>query len=143
MKEIADTGLIVAFFNRNDPFHAWALAAFRAHAPFFTCDAVLAEAGSFFPDPTGLLRLVARGDLVLDPGFVLEKELPAVLALASKYSDRPMDLADACLVRMAELFPRSRIWTIDRSDFSTYRRLGRHAIPCEFPDSIGRTRKRQ
>ncbi len=141
MKEIADTGLIVAFFNRNDPFHSWAAAAFRANAPFFTCDAVLAEAGSFFPDPTGLLRLVARGDLVLDPGFVLEKELPAVLALASKYSDRPMDLADACLVRMAELTPRSRIWTIDRNDFSTYRRHGRLVIPCEFPE-IGSARRK-
>jgi uncharacterized protein len=143
VKEIADTGLLVAFFNRNDPFHSWAAAAFRAHAPFFTCDAVLAEAGSFFPDPTGLLRLVARGDLVLDPDFVLEKELPAVTALASKYSDRPMDLADACLVRMAELSPRSRIWTIDRNDFSTYRRHGRMAIPCEFPGNGGSRRKRR
>jgi predicted nucleic acid-binding protein len=142
VKEIADTGLIVAFFHRNDPFHSWAVAAFRAQAPFFTCDAVLAEAGSFFPEPTGLLRLVARGDLVLDPGFVLEKELPAILALATKYADRPMDLADACLVRMAELFPKSRIWTIDRSDFSTYRRNGRHMIPCEFPDTGGRPRER-
>jgi predicted nucleic acid-binding protein len=141
VKEIADTGLIVAFFNRKDPFHSWAAAAFRAHAPFFTCDAVLAEAGSFFPDPTGLLRLVGRGDLVLDAGFVLEKELSAVLALASKYSDRPMDLADACLVRMAELTPRSRIWTIDRNDFSTYRRHGRLAIPCEFPGNGGSRRK--
>jgi len=44
-----------------------------------------------------------------------------------------MDLADACLVRMAELAPRCRIWTIDRADFSTYRRRGRLAIPCEFP----------
>jgi predicted nucleic acid-binding protein len=141
VKEIADTGLIVAFFNRNDPFHAWAAAAFRAHAPFFTCDAVLAEAGSFFPDPIGLLRLVARGDLVLDPDFVLEKELPAILALASKYADRPMDLVDACLVRMAELSPRSRIWTIDRNDFSTYRRHGRMAIPCEFPGN-GRAKRK-
>lgn len=141
MKEIADTGLIVAFFNRNDPFHSWAAAAFRAHAPFFTCDAVLAEAGSFFPDPTGLLRLVARGDLLLDPDFVLEKELTTVLALVSKYSDRPMDLADACLVRMAELTPRPRVWTIDRSDFSTYRRHGRLIIPCEFPETGDRRRK--
>ena len=134
MKEIADTGLIVAFFNRKDPFHSWAAAAFRTHAPFYTCEAVLAEAGSFFPDPVGLLRLISRGDLVLDQGFVLAKELPAVLALASKYSDQPMDLADACLVRMAELAARSRIWTVDRRDFTAYRRHGRQPIPCEFPE---------
>lgn len=136
MKEIADTGLIVALFNRKDPFHSWASGAFRTHSPFFTCEAVVAEAGSFFPDPVGLLRLISRGDLVLDPGFILAKELPAVLALVAKYSDQPMDLADACLVRMAELAARSRIWTIDRRDFSAYRRHGRQTIPCEFPEKV-------
>lgn len=133
MKEIADTGLIVAFFVRNDPLHSWACEAFRAFSPFFTCDAVLAEAGSFFPDPVGLLRLISRGDLIIDPEFVLANEHPPVLALAQKYSDRPMDLADACLVRMTELTRHCRVWTIDRSDFSTYRRHGRQVIPCEFP----------
>jgi predicted nucleic acid-binding protein len=133
MKEIADTGLIVALLTRNDPFHHWALAAFRAHAPFHTCDAVLAEAASFFPDPTGTLRLISRGDLLIDPDFQLARELPHVLALATKYADRPMDLADACLVRMTELTRRCRLWTVDRDDFATYRRLGRQMIPCEFP----------
>ena len=133
MKEIADTGIIVALLTRNDPFHAWALAAFRAHAPFHTCDAVLAEAASFFPDPVGTLRLVARGDLLIDPDFQLARELPHVLALATKYADRPMDLADACLVRMSELTPRCRLWTVDRDDFATYRRRSRQMIACEFP----------
>lgn len=133
MKEIADTGIIVALLTRNDPFHHWALAAFRAHSPFHTCDAVLAEAASFFQDPVGLLRLVSRGDLVIDTEFLLARELSGVLALATKYADRPMDLADACLVRMTELIPRCRVWTVDRRDFAAYRRHGRHAIPCEFP----------
>jgi predicted nucleic acid-binding protein len=133
MKEIADTGLIVALLARNDPFHAWALNGFRSYCPFFTCDAVLAEAGSFFSDPVGLLKLVSRGDLIIDPEFVLASEWPGVLDLASKYSDRPMDLADACLVRMTELSIRSRVWTVDRADFAVYRRNGKLAIPCEFP----------
>ena len=133
MKEIADTGLIVAFLTRNDPFHAWALQAFRAHAPFHTCDAVLAEAGSFFPDPIGMLHLVSRGDLLIDEHFILHREMPHILALVTKYADRPMDLADACLVRMTELNARCRLWTIDRDDFSTYRRHGRQTVPCVFP----------
>ena len=133
MKEIGDTGLIVALLARNDPFHAWALEAFRSHSPFFTCDAVLAEAGSFFTDPVGLLRLVSRGDLVIDPEFVLAREWAGVATLAMKYRDRPMDLADACLVRMTELNRRCRVWTVDRSDFVVYRRNGRQMIPCEFP----------
>jgi len=135
MKRIADTGLLVALLTRNDRFHAWAADAFRRHAPFHVCDAVLAEAGSFFPDPVNLLQLVARGDLILDPDFILAAELPRILELTEKYTDRPMDLADACLVRMAELTARCRIWTVDRDDFSTYRRRGRHLVPCEFPET--------
>ncbi len=133
MREIADTGLLVALLARNDPHHDWALDAFRKHSPFFTCDAVLAEAGSFFPDPVGLLRLVSRGDLVIDPDFMLAREWPGILELATKYSDRPMDLADGCIVRMAEMCVRCRVWTVDRADFSVYRRNGKLAIPCEFP----------
>lgn len=134
MKEIGDTGLLVALLIRNDPYHAWAVRAFRRYSPFFTCEAVLAEAGSFFPDPGGLLKLVLRGDVVVDPDFHFGDEVAAVLGLSTKYADRPMDLADACLVRMTELTSRCRVWTVDRSDFSVYRRKGRLPIPCEFPD---------
>jgi len=133
--EIADTGLIVAFLSRRDPFHDWALRGFRNHAPFLTCDVVLAEAGSFFPDPVGLFKLVSRGDLALDPEFVLAQHLPRVSALVSKYTDRPMDIADACLVRMAEIHSNSRVWTVDTNDFQTYRKNEREPVPCVFPDS--------
>ena len=45
MKAIADTGFLVAFGNRNDQHHAWALEiAKRITEPLLTCDAVLAEA---------------------------------------------------------------------------------------------------
>ncbi|MGF1656323.1 MAG: type II toxin-antitoxin system VapC family toxin [Verrucomicrobiales bacterium] len=137
MKEIADTGLLVALLFRNDPFHNWALEAFRGHAPFctsfYTCEAMLAEAASFCPDPVALLKLVIRGDVLIDPDFSVAKEAVHLASLASKYADRPMDLADACLVRMSELRLNCRIWTVDRSDFVAYRRMGRKAILGEFP----------
>ena len=125
--------MIVALLFRNDPFHHWALEAFRNHAPFMTCDAVLTEAASFCPNPVAVLKLVTRGDLVVDPAFSLSHEVSNLAILASKYADRPMDLADACLVRMSELHSKCRIWTVDRNDFSTYRRMGRRMISCEFP----------
>jgi uncharacterized protein len=131
VKSIADTGVIVALLAADDPAHDWAAAAFRRNAPFFTCDAVLAEACSFFEDPVAVLKLVARGDLILD--FALADELPRVLELCSRYSDQPMDLADACVVRMTELHTRCRVWTVDRADFSAYRRNRNQTIPCEFP----------
>jgi uncharacterized protein len=131
VKSIADTGLIVALLNADDPAHAWAAAAFRQHSPFHTCEAVIVEACSFFVTPKPVLTLLARGDLVLD--FDLAKEMDAILALIAKYADQPMDIADACIVRMSELTVRCKIWTVDRNDFTTYRRHGRQTVPCDFP----------
>jgi predicted nucleic acid-binding protein len=131
MQAIADTGVIVSLLARNDPYHLWAANAFRAHSPFFTCDAVIAEACSFFPNPLPVLTLIARGDLVLD--FNLREQIYDVQALATKFSDRPMDLADACVVRMTELRQDCAVWTVDRSDFTVYRRNTRQSVPCEFP----------
>ena len=133
MKKIADSGLIVAFLDRRDSHHAWAAEEFQEFLPFYVCDAVLAEAAAITRAPLLILQLVSRGDLILDRAFVLADELPRVLALAAKYADHPMDIADACLVRMSELAAHCRIWTIDRADFSAYRRHGRERIPCEFP----------
>lgn len=84
--------------------------------------------------PLGVLKLVARGDLVIDSEFDFATEVPRILELCRKYADQPMDLADACLVRMTELTARCKVWTVDRDDFSTYRRHARQAVPCEFPD---------
>jgi uncharacterized protein len=131
MRAIADTGVIVALLARNDPCHLWAVHAFRHHSPMLTCDAVVAEACSFFPTPVPVLTLLARGDLILD--FDFAGQITAVQALATKYADRPMDLADACLVRMTELNVDCRVWTVDRTDFSVYRRHQTQVVPCDFP----------
>ncbi len=136
LKRIADTGLIVAFLNRRDPFHLWALDAFTRLAPFYICEAVLVESASFFPTPSPVLTLVERGDLVLDPDFLLSQEMHAVRALTEKYADCPMDLADACIVRMAEITRDCKVWTVDRADFLAYRRNVRESIPCEFPPNV-------
>lgn len=80
-----------------------------------------------------MLHLIERGDLILDDSFNLAAELPHVTALAEKYADHPMDLTDACVVRMSEIHRRCKVWTVDRADFQSYRRYGREPIPCEFP----------
>jgi predicted nucleic acid-binding protein len=133
VKRIADTGLLVAAADSHDEHHRWAAAALRANAPFHTCDAVILETAWVLGTPLGVLGLVARGDLIVDPDFALAREVPRLLELCRKYEDRSMDLADACLVRMTELTSRCKVWTVDRDDFSAYRRHGRQPIPCEFP----------
>jgi predicted nucleic acid-binding protein len=130
VKRIADAGLIIAALDPRDSHHRWAADAFRQFSPFHTCDVVLAEAAAITEAPVRILQFVARGDLILDPDFVLADELPRVLALVTKYAARPMDLADACLIRMTELTRHCKVWTVDRGDFAAYRR---QPVPCEFP----------
>jgi uncharacterized protein len=65
--------------------------------------------------------------------FDLAEQTVRVLALLKKYSDRHMDLADACIVRMTELVRDCQVVTLDRSDFSVYRRNGREMISLIAP----------
>ena len=129
MQRIADTGLIVAALDRLDRHHTWAAQQLEEFAPFHTCEAVLVEVSYLLDDPLPGLRLVLRGDLLLN--FSLDAHKARVLELLEKYSR--MDLADGCLVKMSEMVDRCQIWTVDRSDFTIYRRHGRQTIPCAFP----------
>ena len=65
--------------------------------------------------------------------FDVNDHLPQLEALAKRYADRQPDLADLCLVRMSELFPKHPVITIDRADFSVYRRNKRESIPLICP----------
>ena len=132
---IIDTGALVALLDRSDAHHAWAVQVFKtSRPPLLTCEAVLAEAwhllGQAPPSRLALLRLL-RAD-ILRLTFAFAAESVAICGLLEKYADLPMDFADACLVRLAELHPASTIWTVD-SDFRIYRQNGRDLIPLIFP----------
>ena len=81
-------------------------------------------------DPEHLWAFVRRR--VVSLAFDLKSDYEAVAALMRRYSDVPMSLADACLVRMAEIHRDGRVWTVDR-DFRFYRRYGRQLIPLLAP----------
>jgi len=118
MKAIADTGFIVAFGNRNDRHHDWALdVAQRVNTPFLTCEAVLAEAAFHLSSVAYVLTLVNDG--LLQVGFHLADNFEQLATLARKYRDQKPDLADLCLVRMSEIYPRHVIVTVDARDFRT------------------------
>jgi len=76
--------------------------------------------------------MLQMGDLEL--AFSIDEQIGKVLELTRKYRDQRMDLADACVVRMCELFDDSRVYTVDKTDFLVYRRKTRQPIPCVFPD---------
>ena len=69
---------------------------------------------------------------IIVPSFRLEDQIRPVQKLLKKYRSVPMSLADACLVRMSELYPENRVLTLD-SDFVLYRRNGRQMIPAITP----------
>lgn len=132
MKGIADTGFLVAFANRNDRHHEWAVSvAERVTAPLLTCEAVLAEAVFHLQDPALVLAMLEEGLITL--AFDCRGHVAQLAELAERYADRHPDLADLCLIRMSELHPRHSVITVDRADFRIYRRNKREAIPLICP----------
>jgi uncharacterized protein len=133
MKKIADAGLLIGFLDRLDAYHKWAVRMFeRESPPFHTAEPILAEVAAVLGGADDVLRMVETGDLVIS--LELAAEVSALRDLVVKYKDRPMDLGDACCVRLAELLPGSVVYTVDKTDFSTYRKNGRQPVPCVFPD---------
>lgn len=132
MKGIADTGFLVAFANRGDVHHEWAVAlASRVTEPLLTCEAVLAETAFHLHSPAIVLAMIAQQ--LVTVAFACNDHLAHLAALAKRYADRKPDLADLCLIRMSELHPAYRVITVDRQDFRVYRRNKREAIPLICP----------
>jgi predicted nucleic acid-binding protein len=124
---LVDTGAILGFLDRKDQWHTACAATFeQLSLPLMTSEAVLTE----------LFHLVrgSRDDLQLAWRFVRSgaimltnidhSELPALDLLMSRYSDLPMDFADATLVHLANRERISTVFTTDHRDFQTYRMNG-------------------
>jgi predicted nucleic acid-binding protein len=132
VKGLADTGFLVAFANRNDRFHDWAVSvASDATAPLLTCEPVLAETAFHLRSVQITLDMIRTG--LIELAFDCNDHLVPLAALAQRYTDRKPDLADLCLVRMSELHPRHSVVTVDRHDFRVYRRNKRDSIPLICP----------
>ena len=127
---LLDTGVIVALLDRSERRHADAVAAIQGlGSRLATCEAVIAEACYLLRGVPGageaVLANVEKG--VFQIPFRLADEAGTVGGLLLRYRDQPMDLADACLVRLAELLDTPRILTLD-ADFRTYRWRGRRVF---------------
>lgn len=132
MKGISDTGFIVAFARSNDEHHEWALDLGKGISePLLTCEAVLAEAAFHLSSSAYVLSLIEDGLLRL--AFDCSKNLVELRELGRRYADRKPDLADLCLIRMSEIYPRHSVITVDESDFRVYHRNKRETIPLICP----------
>ena len=125
---LIDTGAMLAFLDQNDRWHERCVAALSTLSlPLATSAAVLAELFHLLRNHPRhkaaawtFVRSAAVTVLAIE-----DADLPALEELMRKYADRPMDFADATLVRLAERDSLSTIFTIDHDDFETYRIDGR------------------
>ena len=129
---LVDTGFLVALLSRRDRHHRWAAEqSLRLAPPWITCEAVLSEAFHLVGEGGESLAELLRREAVI-PAFDLAGEVEPVLRLMRKYSDVPMSLADACLVRMTETHADPVVLTTDE-DFRVYRRHSRQVVPSVMP----------
>jgi uncharacterized protein len=124
---IVDTGILVALIDRNDRHHAWVTEQ-------LTCEAVISEAWFLLQRVRNgretLLQLLNHRQVEVQ--FDLNMELDTVVDLLKRYRSVPVSLADAELVRMAELYAQSSVFTLD-SDFQIYRKNRDRIIPLITP----------
>jgi len=131
---IFDTGPLVAWFCPRDEHNAWARETFKQiPAGGFICEAVLAEVCHLVAKDGiargKVLEFVERGGLISVP---LSGELRALRELLDRYQDAPMDFADACVVRLAELHADITVCTTD-GHFRFFRKNGQEPIRLLAP----------
>jgi predicted nucleic acid-binding protein len=131
---LVDAGFVVALLSSRDAHHDWAVTqASEMPPPWSTCEAVLSEGFHLLGErgAPNLGALLRRRALLI--AFTLTENVEPVVKLIEKYSNVPMSLADACIVRMSETLANPIVLTTDE-DFRVYRRHSRQVIPCVTPE---------
>ncbi len=133
---LLDTGPLVSFLADGLVHHAWAVEQWKQlRPPMLTCEPVLTEAALLLKregrDTDALFALLERG--IIRVGLAVEDQQADLRALMRRYRNRPMSLADACLVRLSEIHGAAEVLTLD-GDFRIYRRHGNKVIPVRMPE---------
>ncbi len=133
---LLDTGPLTALLSPNDQWHDWARETMRRlPAPLLTSEPVLTEACFLLRreggDAEEIFGLVELGTIRV--GLQFETEAGALRELMTRYRNVPMSLADATLVRLAELHEDSSVFTLD-AHFRIYRRWRHKLIPLLLPE---------
>lgn len=134
-KYLLDSGPLVAAFNRRDSHHEWAASVLSSLTePPVTCESVVTVACWHLRQSISavvrILEMPSMGHLRINP--ILETDGSRVAAKIAAFGGN-MDLADACLVRLSEIYPRAQVITIDRGHFGVYRRFRNQPIPLVLP----------
>jgi predicted nucleic acid-binding protein len=121
---LIDAGPLVAVVSRDDAHHERCVAELaQLGTPLLTCWPVLTEVLWLVRrDPAaigGLFRGFADGLWALTP--LGGEALPWLESFLHRYRRVGAQLADACLVYLAEREEIDTVFTLDRRDFSVYR----------------------
>ncbi len=134
---LADSGPLAALYNRRDRHHVHAVEYFRTHGAALRCHTtweVISEVMYFLDFSASaqgdFLDWLHHGHLrgLMHIAALKPDDLPGLARMMRKYADRPMDLADASLVWLANQNGITDIITIDRADFAVYRTAKRKAF---------------
>ena len=122
---LVDTGPLVALLDPSDAAHAHCRATLDSleSRELVTTEAVITEAAYLLDfsreAQSALQHLFASGRPRVEP--LAPRDRIRIAELLERYADLPMDYADATLVLLAERMGTTRIFTLDRRDFSIYR----------------------
>lgn len=133
---LLDTGPLVSFLVSDLRDHDWAVEQWKRLPPLLlTCEPVVTEAAFLLKregrEADSLFALLDRK--IIRIALSVQEQQADLRALMHRYSNMPMSLADACLVRLSELHADGVVFTLD-SGFRIYRRHGNRVIPVLMPD---------
>lgn len=129
---ITDAGPIIAIIDADEPDHASCVEALdQLTIPLVTTSPAFTEAMYLLARAGGIRAQQALWRLVKTDRLVVADLSPSAVErsarLMDQYADRPMDLADATLVALAEELGDRRIFTLD-TNFQIYRFQGRQCF---------------
>jgi len=122
---LIDAGPIIALFDKDDKFHGSIKEFLKGYEGFlYTTWPVITEVLhmlDFSVDTQiNFLKWIKRG--ALDVKQINTEDISRIIDLSEKYSDVPMDFADASLIIVSESENIKEIISID-SDFYIYRNI--------------------
>jgi uncharacterized protein len=138
---LADSGPLAALYNRRDKHHRRALDYFESHGArlkLLTTWEVVSEVMYFLnfsaAAQSDFLEWLhtGHGAGLIEIAALTPADLPGLATLIRKYADRPMDLADASLVWLADQTGVTDIISVDRADFAVYRTSKRKSFKNRF-----------
>lgn len=145
-KVVADSGPLLALFNRTDQWHTPVLKWLQTNpqAVLVTTWPVLTEVCALLarrvgnPAALDFLRWGQRGGFTLDAPDenVLDEALANVLQISERFRDLPFDLADASVAEAAARLGLNHVLTVD-SDFDVYRNAKGKALRHVLRDGWG------